>query len=97
MYIDSVKNGGQKDGCRFLARGRYSLFLTDIHLPGLFLFGGHMADLVDRNRVIEILEQMRDRRKGSCSRQAMIEATAMQYAIEVVKKVPREAEQTDKD
>ena len=62
-----------------------------------FSFGGNMADLVDRNRVIEILEQMRDRRKGSCSRQAMIEAAAIQYAIEVVKKVPREAEQTDKD
>lgn len=61
-----------------------------------FLFGGHMADLVDRNRVIEILEQMRDRRKGSCSRQAMIEATAMQYAIEVVKKVPNaETQQVD--
>ena len=57
-----------------------------------------MADLVDRHRVIEILEQMRDRRKGSCSRQALIEATAMQYAIEVVKKVPNaEAEQTGED
>lgn len=55
-----------------------------------------MADLVDRNRVIEILEQMRDRRKGSCSRQAMIEAAAMQYAIEVVKKVPNaETQQVD--
>lgn len=61
-----------------------------------FSFGGNMADLVDRNRVIEILEQMRDRRKGSCSRQAMIEAAAMQYAIEVVKKVPNaETQQVD--
>ena len=50
-----------------------------------------------RERAIKALTKIRDKRKGSCSRQALLEATAMQYAIEVLKKVPREAEQTDKD
>lgn len=50
-----------------------------------------------RERAIKVLAQIRDKRKGSCSRQAMLEASAMQYAIEVLRKVPREAGQADKD
>ena len=64
-----------------------------------FLFSETAMDEVEefRERAIKVLEKIRDKRKGSCSRQAMLEAAAMQYAIEVLKKVPREAEQTDKD
>ena len=37
-YIDIVKNGGQKDGCRFpLIRGRYLPFLTYIFPASFFL------------------------------------------------------------
>ena len=56
-----------------------------------------MAEVEEfRERAIKVLEKIRDKRKGSCSRQAMIEAAAMQYAIEVVKKVPNaETQQVD--
>ncbi len=55
-----------------------------------------MADLIKREEAIRILEKIRDKRKGSCSRQAMVEASAMQYAIEVIRKIPSaKTEQTD--
>ena len=56
-----------------------------------------MAEVEEfRERAIKVLEKIRDKRKGSCSRQAMIEAAAMQYAIEVVKKVSNaETQQVD--
>ena len=45
-------------------------------------------ELIDRQKTIEKLEEIRDKRRGSCSRQAMLEAAAMQYAIEVVRRMP---------
>lgn len=45
-------------------------------------------ELIDREKTIEKLEEIRDKRKGSCSRQAMLEAAAMQYAIEIVRRMP---------
>ena len=52
-------------------------------------------ELIDRAKVIEKLAKIRDSRRKSCSRQAMTEASAMEYAIEIVKKIPAEAERED--
>lgn len=47
-----------------------------------------MVELIDRQKAIQKLELIRDARKKSCSRQAMVEAAAMDYAIQVLKKLP---------
>lgn len=47
-----------------------------------------MAELIDKQKAIQKLEQIRDSRKKSCSRQAIMEAAAMNYAIEILKRMP---------
>ena len=54
-------------------------------------------ELIDREKTIEKLEEIRDKRKGSCSRQAMLEAAAMQYAIEIVRRMPEASRNEDTD
>ena len=54
-------------------------------------------ELIDRQKTIEKLEEIRDKRKGSCSRQAMLEAAAMQYAIEIVRRMPEASRNEDTD
>lgn len=54
-------------------------------------------ELIDRQKTIEKLEEIRDKRKGSCSRQAMLEAAAMQYAIEIVRRMPEASRNEDAD
>lgn len=46
-----------------------------------------MAELIDKQKAIQKLEQIRDSRKKSCSRQAIMEAAAMNYAIEILRKI----------
>lgn len=57
-------------------------------------FSNKDMELIDKQKTIEKLEEIRDKRKGSCSRQAMLEAAAMQYAIEIVRRMP-EASQNE--
>lgn len=52
-------------------------------------------ELIYREKAIEKLEEIRDKRKGSCSRQAMLEAAAMQYAIEVIRRIPEASRDED--
>lgn len=47
-----------------------------------------MAEYINRDEAIRKLEKIRDSRKKSCSRQAMVEADAMNYAIEILKRMP---------
>lgn len=55
-----------------------------------------MAEYIDREKAIRKLEQIRDKRKKSCSRQAIMEAAAMDYAIEILRKIPAdEVQQRD--
>ena len=54
-------------------------------------------ELIDREKTIEKLEEIRDKRKGSCSRQAMLEAAAMQYAIEIVRRMPEASRDENTD
>lgn len=54
-------------------------------------------ELIDRQKTIEKLEEIRDKRKGSCSTRAMLEAAAMQYAIEIVRRIPEASRNEDTD
>ena len=54
-------------------------------------------ELIDREKTIEKLEEIRDKRKGSCSRQVMLEAAAMQYAIEIVRRMPEASRDENTD
>lgn len=60
-------------------------------------FSNKDMELIYREQAIEKLEEIRDKRKGSCSRQAMLEAAAMQYAIEVVRRIPEASRDEDTD
>ena len=60
-------------------------------------FSNNDMELIDREKTIEKLEEIRDKRKGSCSRQAMLEAAAMQYAIEIVRRIPEASRDENTD
>lgn len=47
-----------------------------------------MKDMIDRNKVIEILERMKkDKESKTCSRANIYQAQALGYAIAVIKKI----------
>ena len=49
-----------------------------------------MPDLIDRQEAIRILDSIRaSHAKRTCSRTDIIQATAFEYAIEVIKKLPQ--------
>lgn len=47
-------------------------------------------DLIDRQKAIDVLKQMRKKRSECGCRGSSYEAKALDYAIEVVKKLPKE-------
>lgn len=49
----------------------------------------NMAELIDRNKAIEILEKIKkDKESKTCSRSNIYQAQALGYAIAVLKKIP---------
>lgn len=56
-----------------------------------------MTEYVDVNKAIETLEKLKaEREKKSCQKHSIYEATAIGYAIAVLKKLPRiQANETD--
>ena len=48
-----------------------------------------MADLIDRDKAIDTLEKIRaEHAKRTCSRSSLLQAQAIGYAIEVLKRIP---------
>lgn len=48
-----------------------------------------MADLVDRQEALRILDQIRaSHASRTCSKSSIIQATAFEYAMEVIRKLP---------
>lgn len=48
-----------------------------------------MAELIDKNKAIEILEKIKkDKESKTCSRSNIYQAQALGYAIVVLKKIP---------
>ena len=51
--------------------------------------GGRMEDLIDRNEALRILGEIKEQHaRRTCSRSSQLQASAIGYAIEVVKKIP---------
>lgn len=50
-----------------------------------------MADLINRDKAIQILQRIQEQHaKRTCQRSALLQATAIGYAIEVIRKLPSE-------
>ena len=46
-----------------------------------------MAEYIDKKKAIETLEKIRNSRQTSCRQSAVYEATGLNYAIEVIKRI----------
>jgi len=49
-----------------------------------------MKKLVDRDKAIEKLNELKAKREKSCSMSSVYEVNALNYAIEIIKKLPVE-------
>lgn len=51
-----------------------------------------MADLIDRDKAIDLLKKIQEQHaKRTCQRSSILQATAIGYAIEVLRKLPSES------
>jgi hypothetical protein len=52
---------------------------------------GTMADLIDRDKAIEILKKIQAQHaRRTCQRSSLQQAAAIGYAIEILRKLPKE-------